>query len=334
MKKTITNILKIGIPIAISVYLVWFLNQSLSEDEKTYIFDSFKNANYSWLIVSMAIGLFSHYLRAYRWIYMLEPLGKKPSVWNCYHSVMIGYVINLTFPRAGEAGRAGYLSKYEDLPFEKTFGTILAERVVDLVLIAIIGGTTVLLQLENVEKFQIILEKVNPPESKTNYMSYVVYAAIISIVLAGVFAFFKSEKLRNKLIGIVKGMGEGLQSILKIEKKWNYLALTVLIWVCYVLMFGICFYSMEPTSDIPLSIIMLGFLAGSIGIAVVQGGIGVYPILVAICITLHLGVPENSEFPFNQDGYALGWLIWIVQTFVVAFFGTISMMLMPRMNKK
>ena len=267
-------------------------------------------------------------------MYMIEPLGKLPSFWNCYHAVMAGYVINLTLPRAGEAARAALLAKYEDLPFEKTFGTILAERVVDMIILSSIILVTVVLQVENIDKFKEILEAVNPPEAQTNYLSYVMYAVLFLGISVAAIAYFKSEKLRTKLFGIIKGLGEGLKSIIKIEKKWNYLWLTLLIWILYVLMYIVSFQSLAATSSVPFSIMMVGFIAGSVGIVLVQGGIGVYPILIAVSITLHLGVPENSEFPFNQDGYALGWLIWISQTLMIVILGGLSMFLMPRINRK
>ncbi|MBL4651429.1 MAG: flippase-like domain-containing protein [Flavobacteriales bacterium] len=334
MKDKIISIIKIVGPIAVAVYLVWYLNQSLSETEKDYIIDSFKNANYWWLVLSLTIGWLSHMVRGYRWLYMIEPLGKLPSFWNCYHAVMAGYVINLTLPRAGEAARAALLSKYEGLPFEKPFGTILAERVVDMIILILIAFVTIVLQLENIDKFKEILEVVKPPEAQTNYLSYVVYALIVLGIGAAVIAYFKSEKLRAKLLGIIKGLGEGLKSIIKMEKKWNYLWFTLLIWLFYVLMYIVAFQSIDATCDVPFSIMMVGFIAGSVGIVLVQGGIGVYPILIAVSITLFLEVPEGSEFPFNQDGYALGWLLWISQTLMIVVLGGLSMFLMPRINRK
>lgn len=135
MKNNIIKILKIAIPLGIGVYLTWFFYNGLSEKEKTAIPEAFANANYFWVILSLVIAWLSHFSRAYRWKYMLEPLGYKPKVSSLYHSVMIGYIINLTIPRSGEFARAGFLAKKENVPFEKSFGTIVAERVIDVIML-------------------------------------------------------------------------------------------------------------------------------------------------------------------------------------------------------
>ena len=125
MKKAITTILKIVIPLGIGIYLTWYFISKLSDTELENLKDAFLNANYAYMLIGMLIMLISHISRAYRWKYMLEPLGYKPSFWKMYHSVMIGYLINLTIPRSGEVARAGYYAKYEkDASFNNVFGTI------------------------------------------------------------------------------------------------------------------------------------------------------------------------------------------------------------------
>lgn len=135
MKSNLIKILKIVIPLGIGVYLTWFFYDGLKDKEKEAIPLAFSNANYFWIILSLAIAWLSHFSRAYRWKYMLEPLGYKPKLSSLYHSVMIGYIINLTVPRSGEFARAGFFAKKENIPFEKSFGTIVAERVIDVVML-------------------------------------------------------------------------------------------------------------------------------------------------------------------------------------------------------
>ncbi len=135
MKDTIIKILKIVIPLGIGVYLSWFFYTNLSEEEKEGIPKAFSNANYFWVLLSLVVAWLSHFSRAYRWKYQLEHLGYKPKTSSMYHSVMIGYIINLTVPRSGEFARAGFFSKKENVPFDKAFGTIVAERVIDVVML-------------------------------------------------------------------------------------------------------------------------------------------------------------------------------------------------------
>jgi len=144
LKNTIIKILKIIIPLGIGIYLTWYFYVNLSEEEKLGIPKAFSTANYFWVFLSLLIAWASHYSRSYRWKYQLEHLGYKAKVSSMYHSVMIGYIINLTVPRSGEFARAGFFAKKENLPFDKILGTIVAERVIDVVMLLSIMGITTL----------------------------------------------------------------------------------------------------------------------------------------------------------------------------------------------
>lgn len=143
LKNTIIKILKIGVPIAIGLYLTWFFYTNLSEEEKANIPQTFKNANYLWVFLSLLIAWLSHVSRSIRWKYQLNALGyDKVKVKNMYHSVMIGYIMNLTIPRSGEFARGGFFAKKENKPFDKVFGTIVAERVIDVIMLLGVMGFT------------------------------------------------------------------------------------------------------------------------------------------------------------------------------------------------
>ena len=157
MKKKIIKFLKLSIPILFGFGLIWLFYDALCENEKTDLFKAFKSANYLWVILSLLLGWLSHLSRARRQSYLLKPLGYKVGFWNTYHAIMIGYLVNLAFPRAGEASRAGVLFKTEKVPFEKGFGTIIAERALDVLMLAIVGSVMLLLQLDKIDLFLISL---------------------------------------------------------------------------------------------------------------------------------------------------------------------------------
>jgi uncharacterized membrane protein YbhN (UPF0104 family) len=178
LKNTIIKILKIIIPLGIGVYLSWFFYANLSRVEKEGIPKAFANANYFWVLLSLVVAWISHFSRAYRWKYQLEHLGYKPKTSSMYHSVMIGYIINLTVPRSGEFARAGFFSKKENIPFDKAFGTIVAERVIDVImLLAIMGITTLYVGGEVIDditkpKFEekvLITESISKSVFGSNY---------------------------------------------------------------------------------------------------------------------------------------------------------------------
>ncbi|MDG2281361.1 MAG: lysylphosphatidylglycerol synthase transmembrane domain-containing protein, partial [Flavicella sp.] len=137
MALSVKSLVKKTIPLALGVFLIWISLSKLTPEDIESVKTSFKTANYWWVLLSLVLGVLSHFSRAYRWKFMLEPLGYKPKFLNSAMAVIIAYLVNLGIPRAGELSRAAALAEYEDVPFEKGFGTIVAERVADLVMYAL-----------------------------------------------------------------------------------------------------------------------------------------------------------------------------------------------------
>ena len=330
--KSLKATLKISIPLGLGIFLIWYMLQGLSPKEKEDLTNSLSQANYFYLVLSFLFGLLAHVSRAIRWGYMFESFGVKIKFWNSFHSVMAGYFINLLAPRAGEPARAGFLARNENVSFERSFGTIVAERVIDLLMLGSIFLVTIALQKDKLPAFQSLLDKakdqVSP--SSTHWFSYIFYVIVGALVLLLLYSLF-NKNLRQKIIGIIKGIIEGLKTIFTLKKRWQFIGHTLFIWIMYVAMFGICFPSLDATSDLPISSVLAGFVAGATGIVLVQGGLGVYPILVSVALTLYLG-PSVGKL-LNLDGYALGWLIWIPQTILIILLGILSLISL-QMQKK
>ena len=333
MKKLIP-FLKIIVPLALGVFLVWYMYSSLSEQERNDVFAAFGKANYFYLALSFLFGIVAHISRAIRWRYMFEPLGKTIGTWNSFNAVMAGYFINLLAPRAGEPARAGFISNYEDIPFEKSFGTIVAERVIDLAMLGIIVAVTLFLQFDKIDAFKEILSQAagNTEPGKTHWFTYVTYVVAILIIGVVVLSIFH-KGVRGKIKKLALGMWEGLKSIFQLKKRKEYLGHTILIWVMYLLMFGICYQAIEDTASLGVGALLAGFVAGTIGVILVQGGLGIYPILVGAAITLYIGTTPESDSVLNLNGYALGWLIWLTQIVLIIPLGILSLILMPLQNK-
>ncbi len=177
--KTI-QLLKIIIPVGLGIYLVWHIYNQLSPDQRIELFRAFESANYFWVLLSFFMGLLSHWIRGYRWKFQLEAMGYSPSTANNFMAVMIGYIVNLALPRVGEVSRAAALTKYEGVPFQKSFGSILSERALDFIILLIITFTTLLLQYELLEKYA--LEIISVAQSKVE-LPLLLAAGFASIVL-------------------------------------------------------------------------------------------------------------------------------------------------------
>lgn len=316
MKKTITTILKIVIPLGIGVYLTWFFISRLSELELFNLQNAFLQADYSYMVYGIILMLFSHMSRAYRWRYMLEPLGYKPTFIKMYHSVMIGYLINLTIPRSGEVARAGYYAKYEkDASFDKVFGTIIVERIIDMLMLGIVVLITFYLQ-KDIDAFQKISET---GQSESSISSWI-YFLIGGLVLAGIMAVLLIEKLKIKVIELFKGIFEGVKTILKLKQRTFYILHTLFIWMCYLGTIWLCSFALPETSYLPIAAVFAAFTVGGIAISATPGGIGLYPIMVSAVLGNLYGI-ENAE--------SFSMLAWTFLTAFTILMGLISLFALP-----
>ena len=335
MKRFILSFLKVAIPISVGLFLMWYFYNAMDIVQKEQMFDAFRRADYKWVFLSLIFGLISHLSRAYRWQFLLEPMGYRTRFWNSYHAVMSAYLINYVVQRAGEASRAGLMYRYEKVPFNKGFGTIMAERAVDLIMLGLISLITVATQLNKIDLFKEQLEAVR--NSTFSGDAFAIIGSVVSfLIIAGmislVFLYVFKPAFRVKLRELGRGFAEGLQMVIKTPKWGAFLFHTLLIWVMYILMFWVCFYALPETSNIPLSGVLAGFVAGSVGIILVQGGIGVYPLLVGLIVSVYMQGAEGGS-PIGGNAQALGYIIWVSQTVMIILLGAISLLLMPRYNK-
>ena len=310
------SILKVIIPLLLGLLLVWY---SLSQISIYTLVKYFKNANYFWIILGVSLGILSHVSRAYRWLFMAEPLGYKPKLANSFMAVYSAYLINLTIPRAGEVARASILSTYEDVPFDKGFGTIVAERVADTIMLLLIIGAALVLEFEFIYNF--LLEKFNT--------SALLIGLLVLIIAGGIlFLFIKtsSSSIALKVKNFINGLIEGTLSIFKMKKKWPFLFHTVFIWVMYLSMFYITTKALPELQGITIGAVLIGFILASFSIAATNGGIGSFPEAVVIAFTL---------FSISEDpSRAFGWIMWSAQTLIIIVFGGLSLLFLPIYNRK
>lgn len=306
--------LKIIIPLLFGGGLIWYLFTIIPP--KTLL-EYFKNANYWWISLGLLFGILSHLSRAYRWKFMLEPMGYTPRFINSALAVLIGYFVNLAIPRAGEVSRASVMANYENIPFEKGFGTIVAERIADLIMMFLIIGVTLLIQFDFI--LQLVKEKLDPVKIIIG----------LAVCLIGGFFFYKYVRKSTKGLGLkiknfIKSLVEGVTSIFRMKNKWPFIFHTVFIWAMYVLMFWATIPAIEGL-QVPFGGILVGFIAGGFSIAATNGGIGLYPLAVAGAFTL-FGVPEEPSTAFGS-------VMWAAQTAMVILFGGLSFLLLPICNK-
>jgi uncharacterized protein (TIRG00374 family) len=311
----IKKILKILLPLILGGILVWY---SLSKVSPETLVQYFKNANYWWISLGLFFGILSHLSRAYRWKYLLEPMGYTPDFGNSTMAVLVAYLVNYAVPRAGEVSRAAVMANYEDIPFEKGFGTIVAERIADLIMMLLIICVTLFVQFDFI--FELLTANFSP----------VKVGGIIAAVVLGFFVFSQYVKKAKTGVGLkiksfIGGLIEGATSIFKMKDKWSFIFHTVFIWLMYVAMFWATIPAIDNL-EVPFGAVLIGFIAGGFSIAATNGGIGLYPVAVAGAFAL-FGIAEE---PAN----AFGWIMWTAQTAMIIVFGGLAFAVLPVYNKK
>jgi len=300
----------------LGVALVWY---SLSQISVSTLVQYFKDADYSWIILGVFLGVLSHVSRAYRWLFMAEPLGYKPKLANSIMAVYSAYLINFTIPRAGEIARASILANYEEIPFDKGFGTIVAERLADTIMLLLIVALALFLEFEFIYDFF---------SSKFNPVTIAFGALLLVAVGVGLFLFIKksTSKFALKVKGFLGGLIEGALSIFKMKKKWAFIGHTIFIWTMYVLMFYVTTFSLPELHDISIATVLIGFILASFSIAATNGGIGSFPEAIVIAFLL-FNIPEDPSRAF-------GWIMWSTQTLVIIVLGGLSLIYLPIYNRK
>lgn len=334
MKKKIISILKIVLPLLLGIYLIWYFFSTMSEKSINQFYSSIKEANYFWIFLCLVIGIVSHVSRAYRWKYNLEPLGYKTPLINRYHAIMIGYVVNLTIPRAGEASRSAMLYRSNGVPFATSFGTIIAERVIDLVVLLGIMFLTILLSKDDFFeiKDQIQANFGGSNSSNNSILGWVFKGIVTIIILIFIYISIKKPIIRNKAIDFIKKIVSGVFSIFKTKNPFGYILHTIIIWGSYILMFWFACYAFEETKDLPFKAILLGFIVGTLGVIFTNGGLGVYPLLVGLVVSFYIK-GEDKETA-QAIGNAFGMIIWSTQTLLLIILGLISLILLPKNYKE
>ena len=304
---------------ALGIALIVYQYNSFTAQQLLEIKGYFKNANYFYIFLSLIIATFGFISRAYRWKFTIEHLGYQSKFQNNLMAVCACYFMNLSVPRSGEISRAIILKKYEDVPFDKAFGTIIAERVVDTLIFFLFVIVAFFLQFDILKDF--ILETI--PFKKLLILLVVGVALFISFILIWIYSNWSIiNKLKQKLSGLI----EGMTSILKMEKKWSFLFHSFFIWFSYLLMFYVTIFALKETSTISFNAVIIGFVFGTLAIGFTNSGFGAFPVLVAQIFVLY-GIS-------NTVGTAFGWLVWTSQTALTILLGGLSFLFLPIFNRK
>jgi len=291
------------------------------------IIEDFKSIKMIWLFVILALFTLSNYLRAIRWQDLLKVMGYESKTYNAFGTVMLGYFANLGFPRLGEIVRPATLSRYENIPLEKNIGTIIVERLVDVICLLICIALAIMLGGKTMVNY--LLE--NSMITSTHIIALMALGIIGGLAAIAIYRRLLKQNSTNKVFLFIKekitGVVDGLLTLLKLENKFKYILQTVGIWICYYLMTYLFFYAYGPTEHLGAVAGLVTFVFGSLGIVFPSpGGMGSYHFLISQALILY-GVNSFEAFTFANI------LFFAIVIFCNVLLGLISLIMLPILNK-
>lgn len=323
MKKGLKQTVRAIIFLAIALLLLWLSFRDIGFRD---LWATLRRADYLWLLPAAVMTLLSFFIRAHRWNLLIEPLGRKGRLINVYHAVATGYLANMIFPRLGEVTKCAALSEHEKIPFDRLVGTMLVERTVDVLTVVALLGLTLIAGSTTTGSF--LSENVIAPlgqklSSSALSISVIVIVLLALLTVTAVLWFAMRKKLSDKpvfrkLYQFTDGIIDGLKSIARLRRKWEFILYTILLWVVYLLMTWFPLLCLDSTSGLGLDGALFILVIGSFGMAApVQSGLGAFHWIVSRGLLVAYGIPL-------QEGLAFATLSHESQLVFIALLGAIS----------
>lgn len=303
MKKKILKAFQFSLFLALAGFFLYLAFKGIPLKQLT---EEILKADYSWILLSIGVSIIGFVSRAYRWKLLIEPMGYNPKLGNTFYSLMFGYLANFAFPRIGEVTRCASLNRFEKIPVNKLFGTVILERVIDMLMLILLLFSVLLFKYEIFSSF--FSENVFMPIlEKFSFIKSIPIAVFFITGIVGIGILFMLYKIRERLYQLkpivkikdfIKGIIEGLKSVLSMKKKGQFIFHTLLIWLMYWAMTYVVVFALESTSDLDAIDGLFLLIAGGLGMsAPVQGGIGAFHWIVSSALLIY-NIPKEDGLVF------------------------------------
>ncbi|MCJ7446448.1 MAG: flippase-like domain-containing protein [Bacteroidales bacterium] len=332
MRKVLIQTLKFLGFLLVGVILLWLAFRNVNFKE---LASGLKEANYSWVILSLLFGLFAYISRARRWMILIHPLGYNPTFRHTFYAMMTGYLANLALPRIGEITRCVALGKKEKIPADQLFGTVVVERTIDFFSILLIMVVLIFTSGDRINQF-LKVTIIIPLREKVFSLFGFTWIIWVGLLLAGFVLMLlmiryrkslRKFKFFSRMFDVARGIINGLKTITTLKRKWEFIIHTVFIWICYTLMTWVVVFAIDstshPTFGDAVFLLVVGGLAMS---APVQGGMGAFHYAVSRGLAFVQGVSL-------EDGSVYAILAHESQLIFIAIVGAISFFIMSGRHK-
>jgi len=326
LKKIAIKVVKFLAFFALGAFIFWLIYKDQDIERIKSVLKN--DVNYFWVAVSLVIGLISHISRTLRWGLMIEPIGHKPRFINTFLAVMVGYLMNMAFPRMGELSRCGVLSRYEKISFTKLVGTVVAERLIDMISLLILLLIVISSQFGKMLNFLHSNPEIENKLSSILKSPYLILGLILVVVLFYIFRkAFRNTIIFRKLMDTLRNFKEGFISIRSIKRKGWFYFHSVFIWTMYYLMLYAVFFAFDFTSKLGPIAGLTTFVFASFGmVAPVQGGIGAWHFMAIEALSLYGIAREN--------GIIFAFVAHTSMTAMIIIIGIISLLVLPFINRR
>ncbi|WP_229712583.1 lysylphosphatidylglycerol synthase transmembrane domain-containing protein [Marivirga lumbricoides] len=319
---------------AVAILLFWYLYKDINFSE---MLERFRHVDLRWVYLSIFLAIFSHFLRAVRWNMLLEPMGFQLKASRTFLAVMVGYLANFIVPRMGEISRCGILQKTDEVPISKGIGSVVTERIIDVLCLLTVVIFTLALEFDRISQFFYSLVAEKTEGIGNNYISLIAIFSFLFLVIVFLFFFlrrnherFQKNLLYNKIVVFLRQMVEGITSIRHLKSPTRFWITTLFIWILYYLMTYVVIFSLEETESLSVVAGFTMLVLGGLGMAApVQGGIGAFHYLMSAGLLLY-GVPED-------DGIFFAFLLHTTNSLAIMVIGIISFfisMIIPKRQAK
>lgn len=334
-KNPLKIFLTIFISLAIAGLFMWLAFRGLEFDK---ILKSLENANYFWVFAASLFGLGAYWFRAIRWNLLLEPMGYKISNANSLWAISFGYLMNLTIPRSGEVARATALYGVEKVPVENSFGTIILERVVDLLCMMLFLALTLIFKFKAISSFYTFAIAQKSTESKSSSsILYFIFGGIVILIFLLFFIFksrIKAHSFYKKIANFGRGILTGLKSIFYLKRKFKFIFLSLAIWICYFFAAYLVCFALPETSNFTIADGFFIIVVGTLGMMVpASGGIGAFHFALKIGIMALFFSMGKDPKTGGEVGLSYAFISHTMQLVIMFVMGLISIPMLAKARK-
>lgn len=326
-QKIIKNTLNILLPILLGTAILWWMYRGFDFNQ---VADTLKNGtNWWWMALSLVFGVTAQVFRGLRWKQTLAPLGEYPNTSDCIHAIFISYTTSLIIPRSGEMVRCGVLSKYDGTSFPKSLGTVVAERVVDSLLLLLMAVIVFILHIDMFTRFfDVTGTSCSDVINHMNTIGYIIMTVCVLILVGLFWILVRRFEVFARLVRFAKGIKEGVFSLKDVSNKWLFTVYTIGIWGSYFLHFYTTFYCFEFTKDLGIDVAMVAFTVGSFAVIVpTPNGMGSWHLAVKTVLLL-------SGVRVDADAETFVLIVHAIQTALMPILGIYSVMMLLQKGTK